>query len=36
MIDIQTEAYYRALKRIEDEKAKINGQKLEKRKYKWY
>lgn len=36
MIEIQAEAYYRALKRIEDEKAKINEQKLEKRKYKWY
>lgn len=36
MIEIQTEAYYRALKRIEDEKAKINEQKLQKRKYKWY
>ena len=27
MIEIQTEAYYRALKRIEDEKAKIDAAK---------
>ncbi len=36
MIEIQAEAYYRALKRIEDEKAKADEQKSEKRKYKWY
>ena len=36
MIEIQAEAYYRALKRIEDEKAKDDQQKPEKRKYKWY
>ena len=31
MIEIQAEAYYRALKRIEDEKAKADDQKLEKK-----
>lgn len=36
MIEIQAEAYYRALKRIEDEKAKVDEQKPEKQKYKWY
>ena len=36
MIEIQAEAYYRALKRIEDEKAKEDEQKPERRKYKWY
>lgn len=36
MIEIQAEAYYRALKRIEDEKAKRDEQKPERRKYKWY
>lgn len=36
MIEIQAEAYYRALKRIEDEKVKTDEQKPEKRKYKWY
>lgn len=36
MIEIQAEAYYRALKRIEDEKAKADEQKPERRKYKWY
>lgn len=36
MIEMHAEAYYRALKRIEDEKAKDEQQKPEKRKYKWY
>lgn len=36
MIEIQAEAYYRVLKRIEDEKVKEDEQKLEKKKYKWY
>lgn len=36
MIEMHAEAYYRALKRIEDEKAKDDQQKPEKRKYKWY
>lgn len=36
MIEIQAEAYYRALKRIEDEKSKEDEQKPERRKYKWY
>lgn len=36
MIEIQAEAYYRALKRIEDEKIKDDQQKPEKRKYKRY
>lgn len=36
MIEIQAEAYYRVLKRIEDEKTKDDKQKPEKRKYKWY
>lgn len=36
MIEIQAEAYYRALKRIEGEKAKVDEQKPEKQKYKWY
>ena len=36
MIEIQAEAYYRALKRIEDEKSKKDEQKPERRKYKWY
>ena len=36
MIEIQAEAYYRALKRIEDEKSKEEEQKPERRKYKWY
>lgn len=36
MIEIQAEAYYRALKRIEDEKAKADEQKSEKQKNKWY
>ena len=36
MIEIQAEAYYRALKRIEDEKTKEDEQKPERRKYKWY
>lgn len=36
MIEIQSEAYYRALKRIEDEKVKSDEQKPEKRKYKSY
>lgn len=36
MIEIQAEAYYRALKRIETEKTKTNEQKSEKKKYKWY
>ena len=36
MIEIQAEAYYKALKRIEDEKCKSNEQNLEKRQYKWY
>lgn len=36
MIEIQAEAYYRALKRIEAEKTKDDEQKHEKKKYKWY
>lgn len=36
MIEIQVEAYYRALKRIEDEKSKEDEQKPERRKYKGY
>lgn len=36
MIEIHAEVYYRALKRIEVEKAKNDQQKSEKRKYKWY
>ena len=36
MIEIQAEAYYRAFKRIEDEKSKEDEQKPERRKYKWY
>lgn len=36
MIEIQAEAYYRALKHIEDEKAKADEQKPEKQKHKWY
>lgn len=36
MIEIQAEAYYRALKRIEDEKSKEDEQKLAKKKYAWY
>ena len=36
MIEIKAEAYYRALKRIEDEKSKEDEQKPERRKYKWY
>lgn len=36
MIEIQAEAYYRALKRIENEKAKADEQKSEKQKNKWY
>lgn len=36
MIEIQAEAYYRALKCIEDEKSKEDEQKPERRKYKWY
>lgn len=38
MIEIQTEAYYRAIKRIESEKEnKYNEGKMnEERKYKWY
>lgn len=36
MIEIQAEAYYRALKRIETEKSKTDEQKPEKKKYKWY
>lgn len=35
MIEIQAEAYYRALKRIENEKCESDGQKNEKKKYKW-
>lgn len=36
MIEIQTEAYYRALKRIEDEKTKSDEQKPEIPQYMWY
>lgn len=36
MIEIQAEAYYKALKRIEDEKRKSDEQNQEKRQYKWY
>lgn len=36
MIEIQAEAYYRALKRLEDEKNKENEKVPEKKKYKWY
>ena len=36
MIEIQTEAYYRALKRIEDEKTKEDEQKPEIQKRNWY
>ena len=36
IINIQAEAYYRALKRIEDEKAKADETKKEKKRYKWY
>lgn len=35
MIEIQTEAYYRALKRIESEKKAQDDQKM-KKKYRWY
>lgn len=36
MIEIQAEAYYKALKRIEEEKCKSDEQNQEKRQYKWY
>ena len=36
MIEIQAEAYYRALKRIEDEKERNSDTQNEKKKYKWY
>lgn len=36
MIEIQAEAYYRALKRIEDEKVESDKKKPETKKYKWY
>ena len=36
MIEIQAEAYYRALKRIEAEETKADEQKHEKKRYKWY
>lgn len=36
MTEIQAEAYYRALKRIEMDKLKADEQKPKKRKYKWY
>ncbi len=36
IVDMQAEAYYRALKRIEMEKLKADEQKSEKKKYKWY
>lgn len=36
MIEIQAEAYYRALKRIEDEKSKEDEQKQEIPKKKWH
>lgn len=36
MIEMHAEAYYRALKRIEDEKSKDDKQKSGKGKYKWY
>lgn len=35
MIEIQAEAYYRAIKRIESEK-EMENEHTEKRKYKWY
>ena len=35
MIEIQAEAYYRALKRIENEKVKADEQKSERQKNKW-
>ena len=35
IVEIYTEAYYRALKRIEKEKI-VNEIKEEKRMYKWY
>jgi cation transport ATPase len=36
MIEIQAEAYYKALKRIEGEKANADKQRIEKKKDKWY
>lgn len=36
VIEIQAEAYYRAIKRIEDEKIKEDEQKLTNKKYTWY
>lgn len=36
LVEIQTEAYYRALKRIEDEKSNANEHESEKKKEKWY
>lgn len=36
IIEIHAEAYYRALKRIEDEKAKTEEQNTEGRKYRWF
>lgn len=36
IIEMQAEAYYRALKRIEDEKARADEKNPEKKKYKWY
>lgn len=36
MIEIQSEAYYRALKRIEDEKNEADKEMAEKKKWKWY
>lgn len=36
LIEIQAEAYYRALKRIEQEKNETESQKQERKKDKWY
>lgn len=36
MIEIQEEAYYRALKRIENDKTRTDEPKQERQKYKWY
>lgn len=36
MIEIQAEAYYRAIKRVEDEKNVSNTPKMKRNQYKWY
>ena len=36
MIEIQAEAYYRALRRMENDKVKADEEKSGKQKYKWY